>query len=70
MPHVEDNVQKRKGWKRESSSPVCYMKSILFRVQERVNPVKGVFLAGGDLIYLEKGALAGPEDEPEFKEVA
>lgn len=46
------------------------MKSILFRAQERMNPVKSVFLAGGDLIYLEKGALAGPEDEPEFKEVA
>lgn len=46
------------------------MESILFRAEERMNPVKGVFLAGRDLIYLEKEALAGPEDEPEFKEVA
>lgn len=35
-----------------------------------MSPVKGVLLAGGNLIYLEKGALAGPEDEPEFKDVA
>lgn len=32
--------------------------------------VKSMLLASGDLIFLEKQALGGPEDEPEFKDVA
>lgn len=31
---------------------------------------ESMLLASGDLIFLEKQALGGPADEPEFKDVA
>lgn len=46
------------------------MGSSLLRAEERMKQVKSMLLASGDLIFLEKQALGGPADEPEFKDVA